>query len=73
MGDASWVLLAGDPVLTLQLKGLLVVTGAVTGYAVDARGIAPRRRATPCPPEASMPVGGVHRGATEPMLAGARP
>jgi hypothetical protein len=44
MGDASWVLLAGDPVLTLQLKALLLVTGAATGYAVDLLGITPRRR-----------------------------
>ncbi|MCW2816498.1 MAG: hypothetical protein JWN84_3953, partial [Nocardioides sp.] len=44
MGDASWVLLAGDPLLTVQLKALLLVTGAATGYAVDALGIAPRRR-----------------------------
>ncbi|WP_193609816.1 putative manganese transporter [Nocardioides lijunqiniae] len=44
MGDASWVLLAADPVLTVQLKVLLVVTGAASGYAVDALGIAPRLR-----------------------------
>jgi hypothetical protein len=44
MGDASWVLLAADPVLTLKLKVLLVVTGALAGYVVDALGIAPRLR-----------------------------
>ena len=44
MGDASWVLLAGDPWLTVQLKGLLVVVGAGSGYLVDALGIAPTRR-----------------------------
>ncbi|WP_148572590.1 putative manganese transporter [Nocardioides caldifontis] len=44
MGDATWVLLAADPVLTLELKALLLTTGAVTGYAVDALGIAPRLR-----------------------------
>src|SRR4051812_32971642 len=44
MGDASWVLLAANPVLTLKLKLLLWVTGALAGYAVDALGIAPRRR-----------------------------
>ncbi|WP_139977786.1 putative manganese transporter [Nocardioides litoris] len=43
MGDASWVLLAAEPWLTVQLKALLLVTGAVTGYAVDALGLAPRR------------------------------
>ena len=42
MGDATWVLLAADPVLTLEIKALLLTTGAVTGYAVDALGIAPR-------------------------------
>lgn len=41
-GDACWVLLAHDPVLTLQLKVLLVVTGTVTGHLVDALGIEPR-------------------------------
>ncbi|MBA4608429.1 hypothetical protein H1W00_08070 [Aeromicrobium sp. Marseille-Q0843] len=44
MGDASWVLLAAEPVLTLKLKVLLVITGAVTGYIVDAAGLAPRLR-----------------------------
>jgi hypothetical protein len=44
MGDASWVLLAADPVLTVQLKLLLLVVGASTGYVVDALGVAPRRR-----------------------------
>jgi hypothetical protein len=49
MGDASWVLLAAEPVLTLKLKALLLVTGAVTGYAVDALGISPRRRTNALP------------------------
>jgi hypothetical protein len=44
MGDACWVLLAADPVLTLELKVLMVTTGTVTGYAVDVLGIAPRLR-----------------------------
>jgi hypothetical protein len=44
MGDACWVLLAADPVLTLQLKVLLVTTGTVTGYLVDALHIAPTLR-----------------------------
>ncbi|MDN4161965.1 putative manganese transporter [Nocardioides abyssi] len=65
MDDASWVLLAADPVLTLQLKVLLVATGAATGYVVDAVGIAPRRRvdavarptAAPVPVPAGVPVG----------------
>lgn len=44
MGDASWVLLAADPVLTVKLKLLLLVVGAVAGWTVDGLGIAPRRR-----------------------------
>jgi hypothetical protein len=43
MGDATWVLVAADPVLTVQLKALLILTGTVTGYAVDALGVDPRR------------------------------
>ncbi|MDQ1103521.1 putative manganese transporter [Nocardioides zeae] len=50
MGDASWVLLAADPWLTLQLKLLLVVVGTTTGYVVDALGIDPRRDRAPAPP-----------------------
>src|SRR5215217_7474928 len=57
MGDASWVLLAADPVLTVQLKALLLVVGAGTGYAVDALGIAPARRCdAPNLPAAAQPV-----------------
>ncbi|MDN4175074.1 putative manganese transporter [Nocardioides sp. SOB77] len=56
MGDASWVLLAADPVLTLQLKVLLVATGAATGYVVDAAGIAPRRRVDTVARPAPAPV-----------------
>src|SRR3954447_8010860 len=44
MGDASWVLLAADPVLTLELKLGLLVVGAGTGWLVDTLGIEPRRR-----------------------------
>jgi hypothetical protein len=44
MGDASWVLLAGDPVLTVQLKLLMLLTGTACGYGVDALGIAPSRK-----------------------------
>ena len=58
MGDASWVLLAADPLLTVQLKVMLLVVGAGAGYLVDALGIAPRRRvdqvvARPTPPAAA--------------------
>jgi hypothetical protein len=54
MGDASWVLLAHDPWLTVQLKALLLVVGAVTGWIVDAVGIRPARRPVPPPARASM-------------------
>lgn len=50
MGDASWVLLAHDPWLTVQLKGLLLVVGALTGWLVDAAGIEPTRPRTPPAP-----------------------
>lgn len=52
MGDATWVLLAAEPVLTLQLKLLLLGTGATAGYVVDALRIAPRRKIDQCPPSA---------------------
>ena len=55
MGDASWVLLAADPLLTVQLKLLLLLVGAATGYAVDALGVAPRRRADSRPPRQAPP------------------
>ncbi|MCD4532871.1 putative manganese transporter [Nocardioides sp. cx-169] len=70
MGDASWVLLAADPVLTLQLKVLLVTVGALSGYVVDALGIAPRRRVAVVVPAARpLPVDPVPR---EPVLVAAR-
>jgi hypothetical protein len=56
MGDASWVLLAADPVLTVQLKLGLLVVGATTGYVVDALGIAPRRRVDRLPPAPPGPM-----------------
>jgi hypothetical protein len=43
MGDASWVLLAHDPWLTVQLKALLLLVGTVTGWLVDGLGVEPRR------------------------------
>ena len=52
MGDASWVLLAADPVLTVQLKLLLLVTGTTTGWVVDALGVSPARRRTTVRPAA---------------------
>jgi hypothetical protein len=63
MGDASWVLLAAEPVLTLKLKLLLFAVGAATGYAVDALGIAPARRGpeltlAPEPPTVPLPPPG---------------
>ncbi len=64
MGDATWVLLAAEPVLTLQLKALLLVTGALTGYAVDALGIAPRRKVDGVSPQPSsgQPAGPTSSG-----------
>jgi len=61
MGDASWVLLAHDPWLTVQLKALLLVVGACTGWLVDAVGISPRRRVVatvpaPAPQRPPVPV-----------------
>jgi hypothetical protein len=50
MGDASWVLLAHDPWLTVQLKALLLVVGATSGWLVDALGVAPQRRTTSTAP-----------------------
>lgn len=63
MGDASWVLLAHDPWLTVQLKGLLLVVGACAGWLVDAAGINPRRRPaarapSPAPPDPPAPAVG---------------
>jgi len=45
MGDSSWVILAADPGAALQVHAILFVTGLVTGYVVDALGIAPPTRA----------------------------
>jgi hypothetical protein len=56
MGDASWVLLAADPWLTVQLKMVLLVVGAATGYAVDAVGVEPRRNSTPAAAAAPAPT-----------------
>jgi hypothetical protein len=56
MGDASWVLLAADPVLTVQLKLLLLAVGTTMGCLVDALGIAPRRHAAARPAVAPVPV-----------------
>src|SRR3954464_1015146 len=78
MGDASWVLLAHDPVLTVQLKALLLVVGALAGWVVDALGIAPRRRVddraaaesmpVPVPERAQVAVATVQRSAPRPPL-----
>ncbi|WP_445258987.1 putative manganese transporter [Nocardioides aurantiacus] len=67
-GDACWVLLAHDPVLTLQLKVLLVVTGTVTGHLVDALGISPRLRGRAVPVDAAAPP-----APSSPAPAGAAP
>jgi putative 10TM heavy-metal exporter len=64
MGDASWVLLAFDPWLTVQLKLGLLVVGSATGYAVDALGLEPRRRRVPAPAAPARPVLPVPAAAT---------
>lgn len=75
MGDASWVLLAHDPWLTVQLKALLLVVGTATGLLVDALGIEPRRRTTsqPAPPvvgatPARVPAPSRRAATTRPVL-----
>jgi hypothetical protein len=67
MGDASWVLLAHDPWLTVQLKALLLVVGTATGLMVDALGIDPRRHTTTPGPAPSQRAAAV-RVAPEPVL-----
>lgn len=44
MGDTSFVIIAAEPMLALQLHGMLFVTGLITGSVVDAAGLAPRLR-----------------------------
>lgn len=68
MGDAAWVLLAAEPVLTLKLKALMLVTGVATGYGVDALGIRPRRRVDSAPAPAHDPA-----HAPTPVSAGVHP
>jgi hypothetical protein len=55
MGDASCVLLAAEPALAFKLKALLLLTGAATGYAVDALRLSPRRRTDAAPEPAPVP------------------
>ena len=52
MGDSSWVIMAADPGAALLAHAILLATGLVTGYTVDALGIAPavRRPAAPVAP-----------------------
>jgi|GEM_PF-4927455 len=45
MGDSSFVLIAAAPAMALKVHVLLLAAGIVSGYAVDALGIAPRRPA----------------------------
>lgn len=68
MGDASWVLLAHDPWLTVQLKALLLVVGATTGWLVDALGIEPRRRTASRPASAARHVPATSTVARRPVL-----
>ena len=43
MGDSSWVLIAGEPGTAVVVHGILLGTGVLTGYAVDALRIGPTR------------------------------
>ena len=56
MGDSSWVVIAHDPVFALRIHCLLLVTGTITGYTVDALGLRPRGAAGPAAPPAPAPV-----------------
>ena len=67
MGDACWVLLAADPLLTVELKVLLVLTGTATGYAVDALGVAPRLR------HERLPAARVHETSSAPAPGSTSP
>ena len=46
MGDASFVMIAIDPLLALVVHSALLVAGVLTGYAVDGLRIDPRRSGT---------------------------
>jgi hypothetical protein len=71
MGDASWVLLAAEPALTLQLKVVLLVVGALSGWAVDALGIAPRRRVDAPSTPIAVGVGASSGGGSQPAVPAA--
>lgn len=57
MGDASFILLAVDLRTGLLVHGVLLVTGLVVGYAVDAVGWDPRQDAVPEPALATTRTG----------------
>lgn len=77
MGDSSWVLIAGDPRAALQVHALLLLTGLVSGAAVDAVGLDPARwwrgrdRTEPVQDEA--PARGTDAAGQLALLALARP
>jgi hypothetical protein len=60
MGDSSFVLIAAEPRLALAVHGLLLATGLVVGYIVDALEVAPRPqiapRTAPRPVTRSLPA-----------------
>jgi len=69
-GDAAWVLLAADPLLTVQLKVLLVATGTATGYLVDVLHVAPAGvRTSPPEDEVTARAGGRLAGAGSEVVA----
>ncbi|GAB2686412.1 putative manganese transporter [Thalassiella azotivora] len=67
MGDSSWVLLAGSPGTAVAVHVVLLVTGLVTGFAVDALGIDPRRGRSGDRSAATPPVPGQVRPPTSPL------
>lgn len=55
MGDSSWVVIAADPGFALGIHALLFAVGLVTGYLVDALGIAPAAGARVARPGGGAP------------------
>jgi len=57
MGDAAFVIIALDPVLALGMHAVLLAAGTITGYAVDAVGMDPRRSRETSPVRVAVGVG----------------
>jgi len=71
MGDAAFVIIALDPVLALGMHVVLLVAGTITGYAVDAVGMDPRRSRVTSPARVAVGVGLTDSGAGVGVGAGA--